>query len=167
MRRLARQLATVFAFFAFAAMAQAQDEQPEIEERTYSDWTVACAELEGGSQCFAMVHASDEDDGSAVLEVRPNPGNEDVPAVATLRVPLGVWLTSGVIWQVDRKDERVSPVLYCAPEGCVSQVGITKDELDDMKRGRRLNITVNSPDPDTPYTARISLRGFRRGFDQF
>lgn len=147
-------------------MAQAQDEQPEINERTYSDWTVYCAELEGGSRCI-MVHASDEDDGSAVLEVRPNPGNEDVPAVATLRMPLGIWLTSGVVWQVDRKDERVSPVLYCAPDGCVSQVGITKDELDDMKRGRRLNITVNSPDPDSPYTARISLRGFRRGFDQF
>lgn len=149
-------------------MAQAQEEQPEIKEREYSDWTVACAELQdSGSQCFAMFHASDEDDGSAVLEVRPNPGNEDVPAVATLRVPLGVWLTSGVVWQVDRKDERVSPVLYCTPDGCISQVGITKDELDDMKRGRRLNITVNSPDPDTPYTARISLRGFRRAFDQF
>ncbi len=167
MRRLACQLASVFAALAFAATALAQEEQPEIEERKYSDWTAACAELEGGSQCFAIFHASDEDDGSAFLEVRPNPGNEDVPAVATLQVPLGVWLTSGVIWQVDRKDERVSPVLYCTPDGCISQVGITKDELDDMKRGRRLNITVNSPDPDTPYKARISLRGFRRAFDQF
>ena len=169
MRRLARQLATVFASFAFAAMAQAQDEQPETETKEYSDWTVVCVELEGGNQCGLMFHVSDEDNGSAALQIRPNRGNEEIPAVATLQVPMGVWLPAGVDRQVDRKEKQNSILLYCTPEeGCLSQFGITKDELDDMKRGRRLNITVPGPDPDNPsHTAQISLRGFRRAFDQF
>lgn len=170
MRLLAR-IGTI-ALLAFGSnFASAQEAaQPQVTETKYTDWTVACVQPEGGGRLCEMSQVVEDGDRTLLRVVISKIGGtiEGAPelvAFAQVFTPVGIILPEGLVQQVDRKEERVSQFLYCLPGHCYSRFALSNSEVDEMKRGRNYNVTLQVINEEEPERIRVSLRGFRRAFD--
>lgn len=168
MRLLAR-IGTI-ALLAFGSnFASAQEAaQPQVTETKYTDWTVRCVQPEnGGRFCdmFQVVKDGDRTLLHVIISKATVEGEPESVALAHVLTPVGVILPAGLVQRVDRKEERVSQFFYCIPEHCYSRFVLSNAEVDEMKRGRNYNVTLQVINEEEPERIRVSLRGFRRAFD--
>ena len=170
MRRMAR-IFSVALLTLGASLASAQEAaQPKVTETKYTAWTVVCVQPEGGADLCEMTQTVEDGERTLLRMVISKIGGviEGAPelvAFAQVFTPVGVILPEGIVQRVDRKEERISQFLYCLPGHCYSRFGLTKSEIDEMKRGRNFNITLRVINEEEPESIRVSLRGFRRAFD--
>jgi len=139
--------------------------QPEVTVTQHGDWEVGC--LNGTPQCELQQVAIDETDNPVVLVriVRLPPG-ADALALAVFNTPLGTLLPTGLGFQVDAAQTAALPFEWCVQEGCIVRLGLREPDIAAMKRGRQVNLTVNSiADPATPVKLTLSLTGFTAGYD--
>lgn len=170
MRRLARIVTVALLAFGSSFASAQEAAQPEVTETKYSDWTVACVQPDGGGRLCEMSQVVEDGDRTLLRVVISKIGGtiEGAPelvALAQVFTPVGVILPEGVVQRVDRKEERVSQFLYCLPGHCYSRFALSSTEIDEMKRGRNYNITLQVLNEEEPEAVRVSLRGFRRAFD--
>ncbi len=140
-------------------------QQPEISVTQQGDWEIGC--LAGTTNC-EMQQVANDPQGNPVLLVRvlKLPAGADAPALAILNTPLGTLLPAGLGFQIDSGEQATLPFEWCVQEGCVVRLGLRQPEIDAMKRGRAVNMTVRSiADPDNPVSLTLSLSGFTAAFD--
>lgn len=161
--------AAVGAVFAAApAVAQDQTAGGGVTEReAHGDWRVLCRE---NDKCLMSQARVDEEGRPLVImhyfKTQPAEGVENAPAVGLyIGLPLGVYLTSGVGFQVDDKPLRGLPYERCDRQGCHIQAGVSEDVIADLKAGGevKVHVRIQPGQPDRIYS--ISLKGFTAALD--
>ncbi|QIE42313.1 invasion associated locus B family protein [Meridianimarinicoccus aquatilis] len=134
---------------------------------TFGDWTVRCIRVESGQvDPCEMNQLLSTVDGNPTAEINLFPvGREGVPAGATIVTPLETLLTQNMRLSIDQGTEKVYPFQLCTRQGCVVQLGLTPEELNQMKSGSQALLTiVPAAAPDRVVELAVSLNGFTAAF---
>ncbi|MDO5706355.1 MAG: invasion associated locus B family protein [Paracoccus sp. (in: a-proteobacteria)] len=130
---------------------------------TQTDWTVRCINTEEAVDPCEMYQLLRDDKGNSVAEVTMIPlSGGQVAAGATMVAPLETDLIAGLTLRVDQGQARTYPFNLCTSIGCVSRIGFTGPELDQLRRGRGATISLVpfGGDPRDPVSLNMSLSGF-------
>lgn len=132
-------------------------------------WETRCTKTEEAKDPCQLFQLLLDDKGGAVAEVNlfgVLPGGKAAAGAAVV-VPLETLLASGVVIQIEDKDPKVYPFAFCNSYGCVSRIGFTAEELDQLKAGKSATITiVPAAAPENKVVLTMSLAGFTAGFEE-
>lgn len=153
--------------FMLAPAAFAQSALPNgasALQETYQDWRVACNAADKAAACVISQDQTQQN-GQRLLAVEMQT-RPDGSAVATLLLPFGIILDSGVTPNVDDQPP-LKPVRFrtCLPTGCIALLPLDSATLTKLRVGSRLNLKVTA-DPDKPLSFQVSLRGFSAALDR-
>lgn len=150
----------VWTILAAPLMAQS------FETTDMRDWSVV--QGTGGQGCFATlsVGLKAPSSGLATLSIFARQGGGDTPAVMSVQVPLGASLPQGIAYTHAGGSEAVGLAWqYCTPETCVASGGISQDELQRLKDGRRVFLGFVPLPGSAPLVVPVSLLGITRAWE--
>lgn len=131
-------------------------------------WETRCTKTDGAKDPCQLFQLLRDEKGGAVAEVNlfgVLPGGKAAAGAAVV-APLETLLPTGVVIQIDDKDPKVYPFAFCNSYGCVSRIGFTPEELDQLKAGKAATVTiVPAAAPDNKVVLKLSLAGFTAGFE--
>ncbi len=136
----------------------------EIVKSEHGDWKIVCVALpeDQPEQCRLYQLLVDKDD-NPVAEYSIVTLAEAAKAEAGVNFisPLGTLLSSQASMRVDADKVKRYPFGWCDTQGCIARYGLTKAEVDSMKRGNKAVMTiVAAAAPKNPIELNLSLTGF-------
>lgn len=142
--------------------------EPEVISEAFGDWTVNCQQIGEAERCQMYQLLRDQDDNPVVevnlFRVSDQP---QVFAGGTVVVPLETLLTPQLTIAVDEALGKRYPFAFCLPNGCVSRIGLTEEDVAGYKRGSKATVSiVPAAAPDRTVTLNMSLTGFTKAFDR-
>lgn len=148
------------AAFAQTALPNGASSLQEI----YQDWSVACNQRDKTPAC-SISQDQTQKNGQRLLavELQMRP---DGSALATLLLPFGIVLDSGVTANIDDQPP-LKPVRFrtCLPNGCIALLPIDAATLAKLRTGSRLNLKVVA-DGGNALGFQVSLQGFSAAADR-
>lgn len=156
--------------FSWLSPASAQQQAaalpngPSSLREVYQDWSVACSVQENAKIC-SLSQDQVQQNGQRLLAVEVQI-RADGSATATLLLPFGILLDSGVAPQID--DQSPLPLLRfrtCLPTGCLAVFSIDPSTLGKMREGSVLKLNVTTA-AETQLTFPVSLRGLPAALDR-
>jgi invasion protein IalB len=134
----------------------------------HGDWIVSCAITGEGEQarkaCAMAQEQKDGKSGQRVVAIELRPGAQKSPA--TLAMPFGLDLASGVALQVDDgASGEALPYRTCLPAGCLVPFDIDAKMLASLRDGGILKLHAKA-DGGKETMFSISLKGFGGAFDR-
>lgn len=142
----------------------------EYVAEVFGDWEKKCIVMPEGQgedpcQIYQLLKNAAGEPVAEVSMVRLPAGGQAV-AGGTIVVPLETLLTQQLKLSVDGSTAKRYPFQFCAPVGCLSQVGFTADEVDRFKKGNSAVLTiVPAAAPDQKFDMVVSLSGFTAAYD--
>ncbi|CUH88692.1 Invasion protein B, involved in pathogenesis [Phaeobacter sp. CECT 5382] len=146
--------------------------EPQIGDRyakeTHGDWDLACVRTENGQDpCSLLQILKDPNDNPmaefSLFRIAPNGGQ--AVAGATIIVPLETLLPAGISISIDGAPAKRYNFRFCAPIGCVAQIGLTQADIDAFKKGSEAKVSLRpEAAPDQLVEMPMSLKGFTAGF---
>tara|TARA_B100000787_G_scaffold167432_1_gene154202 strand:- start:218 stop:850 length:633 start_codon:yes stop_codon:yes gene_type:complete len=136
------------------------------DKETFGRWTLRCVKTSrpiDPCQLFQLMYNLD---GTPVAEFNLNviETNGAVVVAATVITPLETLLTAQLTIQVDGKNSKVYPFVFCLKIGCVARVGLTEADLDSYRTGNQATVTMVPAGAPKQYENLIlSLDGFKAG----
>lgn len=140
--------------------------QPYFREES-GDWKLECLKTGAEVEPCQLFQEAYDADGKPLANIRlfrlPEGGQAEAGAV--IAVPLEVLLTAQMTVSIDGNQARRYPYSVCDPLGCYARIGLTSEEIGELKRGAKAEIKV-APfvAPDKRMTVEISLKGFTAGY---
>lgn len=137
---------------------------------THGDWQVLCTRIaEGQPEYCEGYQLLNDASGSPIAEITLEvlPLGAEFAAGATVTTPLETFLPTGLGFRIgDAQDMRLEPFRVCTVIGCIVRMGISFDEIDQMKAGSTATLTI-APfvAVDQPVEITISLTGFTAMYD--
>ncbi|MFV0294439.1 MAG: invasion associated locus B family protein [Paracoccus sp. (in: a-proteobacteria)] len=135
---------------------------------SHGDWTLRCIKTNEGADPCELYQLLKDSEGNSVAEITliPLESGGKAAAGATIVTPLETDLTQGVGMKIDSGAVKAYPFNFCAPVGCVSRVGLTGDELGNLKRGNAATIAVlpYGGTEEQVVNLNMSLAGFTAGY---
>jgi len=163
-------------FIPHAALAQQAAESAAQPAQTYGtgasaitevygDWTLACgATSVRGCAVRQVLQDSKTNQRVLLAELEPTP---DKGAVATLIMPFGLRLSSGVRLQVgDVSVGSPGSFTTCYDNGCFARLDLDSSAVDLLKRGQDLKIITIAEDSGQSVVLTVSLAGFTSALDR-
>lgn len=149
-------------------LAQGQPVAPEVTTETFGDWTVNCQEVDGQERCEMNQLLLNADNSPAIeVSLFRVAGQPQVFAGGTVVAPLGTLLTSQLTIAIDDALGKRYPFAFCLPDGCVSRVGLTEEDVNGYKKGAAATVSLSSVRaPDQVFNFNMSLTGFTAAFDR-
>ncbi|ADO42223.1 invasion associated locus B family protein [Ketogulonicigenium vulgare] len=151
-----------------AAATGPQLGEPYVQE-TFGDWALRCVNTgEENDPCHLYQLLEDEEANPvAEISIFALPAGQEASAGATIIAPLETMLQAGVVLEVDGQNARRYPFAFCGMAGCVSRIGLTTAELDQLRAGSAGRVTIvpafsNAENPEVNLT--VSLAGFTAGY---
>ncbi|KAA9008709.1 invasion associated locus B family protein [Histidinibacterium aquaticum] len=142
--------------------------QPYIRE-TFDAWSLRCINApEGQPDPCELYQLLTDQEGNEVAEISvvPLPEGGQAAAGATVVAPLETLLTEQLVVSVDGGAARQYPFRFCNRAGCVAQIGLTTEQVNQFKRGANAQIRlVPAAAPDQEVRLDASLSGFTAGFE--
>ena len=146
--------------------------EPRLGERyakeTHGDWDLACVKTEAEQDPCSLLQIVLDEQNNPMAEMSLfRLEQEGSPAVAgaTVIVPLETLLPGGLTISVDGAPAKRYGYSFCNPLGCVSQIGLTQEDIDAYRRGSEAIMTLRpAPAPDQVITMKLSLKGFTAGY---
>ncbi|MCY4307022.1 MAG: invasion associated locus B family protein [Rhodobacteraceae bacterium] len=142
---------------------------PEYSE--IGSWVVNCTtDRESKETVCSMIQPIFDEIGetqAAIIEIFAA-GNQNplIGANAQLVTPLGTNLEQGIFLQVDDiRPQRNYRINYCLQSGCVARMAFFNSEVEEMKNGTQMIMTLFAFNSDQPLGYQISLDGFTRSFE--
>lgn len=160
------RIAAVFVAFSmlWGAGAAAQEGGPqETVKVTHGDWEVRCG---ANDNCYMNQVVTNEEGAPLInVAIRQLKNNAQAKAIAVFVAPLGVVLPRGVEIRIDKGDAITSPFLYCLANGCFSELAMTDEGLDRLRRGAAATLQIYSVQkPNEAIQRKLSLSGFTRAY---
>lgn len=157
---------------AAPAEAAAATGEPQVGAyyvaESFDAWQLRCIKTENDADPCELYQLMRDGQGNSVAEITliPLANGGQAAAGATIVSPLETDLQQGIQLKVDLGAAKAYPFNFCAPVGCVSRVGLTADELANLKRGNSATVSL------LPYGApseavvnlNLSLKGFTAGY---
>ncbi len=147
-----------------AAQVPAPAANPAVREQAFQDWRVRCVRFQANQpeQCAGFVEFLTQDTNQRILNfaVIVAPG-QPVP-VATLTLPLGLFLPPGAQIAIDSQNPLAAPLQTCVPEGCQVTINLDQAILPRLQSGKQMNISFVEFGERKTITLNISLNGFNQ-----
>lgn len=136
----------------------------------FEAWEQRCLRTELSADPCELYYLLKDEQGSAVAEFSmyglPEGGDGPAVAGATFMAPLETLLTAGLSLQIDAQEAKAYPFAVCTPAGCMARLGFTAEEVEAMKQGAEITMTlVPFVSPDSKVALKMSLKGFTAGMD--
>ena len=127
---------------------------------TYGDWVVACQTQNGAPRCQMTQTQTDQKTQQLYMAMEVRRGDDSAMA-ATLLMPFGLSLKSGVALQVDdSKQGMKAEFSTCLPNGCLAPISIDETIAQTILLGKSLNLSAVTAGENKPFSAKVSLNGF-------
>ena len=142
--------------------------QPYFREES-GDWKLECLKTGTAVEPCQLFQEAYDAEGKPLANIRlfRLPDGAQAEAGAVIAVPLEVLLTAQMTISIDGTQARRYPYSVCDPLGCYARIGLTSDEIGELKRGAKAEIkVVPFVAPDKQMTVAISLKGFTAGYDK-
>jgi len=134
-----------------------------VKEKS-GDWTVQCIRApEGQTDPCEMVQLLKEANGNPVVEMRifALPAGGQAIAGSTVITPLETLLTEPLRLVIDGSAAKRYPYSWCSRMGCISRIGFSAADVDQLKRGAKGTMTiVPAAAQDQKVDLNMSLTGF-------
>ncbi|WP_127900845.1 invasion associated locus B family protein [Solirhodobacter olei] len=133
---------------------------------TSGDWSYRCVHAPNGHDPCQLYQLLKDSSKNPVAEIAITalPDGQPAAAAANIVTPLETLLPRGITLHIDGVQPKVYAFLYCTREGCVANVGFTKEEVDAMKKGKDIAMSiVPAQAPDQKVDLTVSLKGFTDG----
>lgn len=155
-----------------AQLSTGEPVEPQVGETygtgKFEAWERRCIKTPEGNDPCALYQLVTDDQGVGLAEVSifPIAPQGQAVAAATFVTPLGTLLTANLVLSIDGSVPKRYPFNVCTEAGCVANVGFTAEELEKMKKGQRMSMTIVAAQaPNLPITVQISLKGFAKGYE--
>lgn len=134
---------------------------------TFRDWQV----LRGDDDCVATISLGLRAPSSGLVTVALFPRQDEsgeVPAVMTVRVPLGVHLASGIAYTHPGDEGAAIGLAWqsCDAETCMASGGVPAAELARLQAGRRILIGFRPLPESRPLVVPVSLMGVTAAWER-
>ncbi|MFY0595779.1 MAG: invasion associated locus B family protein [Cognatishimia sp.] len=149
-------------------LATGQPVAPEVVSETFGDWTVNCQQLPEGERCqMQQLLLNSQETPAVEVNLFPVTGQSQVFAGGTIIAPLGTLLPAQLTISIDGALGKAYPFAFCLPDGCVSRVGLTKEDVTGLKKGAEAEVTLaHMSAPGQPINIKMSLSGFTKAFER-
>ncbi len=135
------------------------------------DWWIICDDgggVEENRRCIMQQRIYTAEGAQAALaEVFKIEGDPLIKAGMSILTPLGTNLRQGLRLVVDEgRPEKQYQFSFCLSDGCLVEAAIFGSEIETMKEGEVLHMTLNAYNSDESLKYEISLQGFTSAYDQ-
>ncbi len=147
---------------ALAAPAGAQG----IVKNNFGDWQLRCETPAGArsEQCALVQNVAAEDRPNVTLRVIVLKTADAKSRLLRVVAPLGVLLPAGLGLKIDNVDVGRAGFVRCLTTGCVAEVVMEDNLLNQFKAGKTATFIVFQT-PEEGVGIPVSLEGFAPGFD--
>jgi len=138
---------------------------------THGDWEVMCNQInEAGILNCEMYQLLFDPNEQPIAEITiaALPFGSEFSGGATITTPLETFLPTGMGWSIgEAEDMRVEGFRVCTVVGCVVRMGLTPEEIDEMRAGANATILI-APFVaiDQPVPINVSLSGFTAAYEE-
>ncbi|TMV08540.1 invasion associated locus B family protein [Ruegeria sediminis] len=155
-------------------LGQPVNGEPQAGQRyskeKFGDWDLACIKTNTETDPCSLLQILEGSEGNAIAEISmfrlPEAEGQRAVAAATVIVPLETLLPAQLTISVDDAPGKRYNYTFCAPIGCVAQIGLTQADIDAMKKGAKATLSlVPATAPDQVINLDLSLSGFTAGYD--
>jgi len=137
---------------------------PDTVVNQFNDWEQRCV---GDTEECILFQVANNDLGRPAAEfslIKLASGSNAVAGITAV-FPLGVILPEGVVFRVDQGRAQQFQYSFCIESGCVARFGLNQGQIDSMKAGANLTLTVAAINvQENPITLTISLSGFTAAY---
>ena len=130
-------------------------------EKDFQDWRLRCERQDDKEpeRCFIMQIAKTAKDKRDVLRIGVRYPEANKPAMVFLTLPLGVYLPTDLLLQIDEGETLRIPVEICLPNGCHTRMALEGELLKNLKSGRLAKLAFHDS-RQQKITVPVSLAGF-------
>jgi invasion protein IalB len=145
-----------------AAPASAQG----VVKNSFGDWQMRCETPAGAKseQCALVQNVAAEDRPNVTLLVIMLKTADAKSRLLRVVAPLGVLLPAGLGLKIDQTDVGRAGFVRCLTTGCVAEVVMEDNLLNQLKGGKTATFIVFQT-PEEGVGIPVSLEGFGPGFD--
>ncbi len=133
----------------------------------YGDWQIRCDTPAGAQneQCALIQSVVAEDRSNAGLTVIVLKTADQKSKLMRVVAPLGVLLPSGLGLKLDDKDVGRAGFVRCLPNGCVAEVVMDDNLLNQIKTAKTATFIIFET-PEEGIGFPLSLKGLADGYDK-
>ena len=147
-------------------MSEPQKKEPYIKER-FENWTLKCIKpVNSIERCEAnQIIFNQKQQPVAEISIIKLPKGQVAAAAATIIVPLETILSEGLVLAIQELEPKKYQFKFCNSLGCYSQIGLTDDEVEALKRKGKASIFLKHiSSGDQQIVIPMSLDGFTKIF---
>ena len=147
-------------------MSDPQQTEPYIKER-FENWTLKCIKpVNSIERCEAnQIIFNQKQQPVAEISIIKLPKGQVAAAAATIIVPLETILSEGLVLAIQELEPKRYQFKFCNSLGCFSQIGLTEDEVEALKRKEKASIFLKHiSSGDQQIVIPMSLDGFTKTF---
>ena len=147
-------------------MSEPQKTEPYIKER-FENWTLKCIKpVNSVERCEAnQIIFNQKKQPVAEISIIKLPKGQVAAAAATIIVPLETILSEGLVLAIQELEPKKYQFKFCNSLGCYSQIGLTDNEVDALKRKAKASIFLKHiSSGDQQIVIPMSLDGFTKTF---
>jgi invasion protein IalB len=163
-RWVRRGAAAFFGLLAWSATGGAQAQG--MVKNTFGDWQMRCETPAGATteQCALVQNVVAEDRPNITLVIIVLKTADGKGRLLRVVAPLGILLPSGLGLKIDETDIGRAGFVRCLATGCVAEVVMDDNLINQMKSGQTGTFIVFQT-PEEGIGIPVSLNGFAGGFD--
>ena len=147
-------------------MSEPQKTEPYIKER-FENWSLKCIKTVNSiERCEAnQIIFNQKQQPVAEISIIKLPKGQIAAAAATIIVPLETILSEGLVLAIQELEPKKYQFKFCNSLGCYSQIGLTDDEVEALKRKEKASIFLKHiSSGDQQIVIPMSLDGFTKTF---
>jgi invasion protein IalB len=137
-----------------------------VVRNTFGDWQLRCETPAGAKaeQCALVQNVAAEDRPNVTLLVIVLKTADGRSRLLRVVAPLGVLLPAGLGLKIDQADVGRAGFVRCLTTGCVAEVVMEDNLIDQFKKGQTATFIVFQT-PEEGVGIPVSLNGFGPGFE--
>ena len=147
-------------------LSEPQKMEPYIKER-FENWSLKCIKTVNSiERCEAnQIIFNQKQQPVAEISIIKLPKGQVAAAAATIIVPLKTILSEGLVLAIQELEPKKYQFKFCNSLGCYSQIGLTDDEVEALKRKEKASIFLKHiSSGDQQIVIPMSLDGFTKTF---
>ena len=149
-----------------AALGATSASAQGVVKNTFGDWQLRCETPAGAKseQCALVQNVAAEDRPNVTLLVIMLKTADGKSRLLRVVAPLGVLLPAGLGLKIDQTDVGRAGFVRCLTTGCVAEVVMEDNLLNQLKGGKTATFIVFQT-PEEGVGIPVSLEGFAPGYD--
>ena len=147
-------------------ISQTQQTVPYIKER-FENWALKCIKpVNSIERCEAnQIIFNQKQQPVAEISIIKLPKGQVAAAAATIIVPLETILSEGLVLAIQELEPKKYQFKFCNSLGCYSQIGLTDDEVEALKKKEKASIFLKHiSSGDQQIVIPMYLNGFTKTF---